>query len=152
MANMSNYLEKKLLNHIFRGTPFTPPPILYVALLTETIDDSIVLGSDLPEVPEPADPSAEGAYVRKGVPSSAAKWADPALNDDGIIKNVEEIKWERVAWEEQIVGIAFCDTAEPKTGNVLFWADLLKPKDVTPEDSISFAAEAITIQIDNDKA
>jgi len=41
------------------------------------------------------------------------------------------------------------DSATPGSGNVLFWGDLTKEKVVTEDDSISFAVDALSIQIDN---
>jgi len=89
MANMSNFLEKKILDHLFRGTPYTAPQSVWIALCNDTLDDSIVSGGDLPEI-------AGGDYVRKEVQSNPTKWTTP--DDDGIIKNSEEIKWEKVTW------------------------------------------------------
>lgn len=140
MANMSNYLEKKVLDHLFRGTPYTAPASVYIALCNDTLDDSIVSGGDLPEI-------AGGDYVRKAIASNPQKWTTP--DDDGIIKNAEEIKWEKVTWEDTVKAIAIVDNATPGSGNVLFWGDLTKEKVVTEDDSISFAAEALSIQIDN---
>jgi hypothetical protein len=140
MANMSNYLEKKVLDHLFRGIPYPAPSSVYIALCNDTLDDTIILGSDLPEV-------AGGNYVRKAIASNPSKWTAP--DDDGIIKNVEEIKWEKVTWEDTVKAIAIMDSATPQQGNVLFWGDLTKEKVVTEDDSISFAEEALSIQIDN---
>lgn len=139
MANMSNYLETQILNHLFRGTPYTAPATIYVALCTDTLDDTFENGSDLPE------PSAANGYVRKPIASTAAKWSAPT--EDGIIKNVEEVKWDKVQWEDTIRAVALCNAATG--GKVLFWGDLSREKVVTQDDSISFAADSLSIQIDN---
>lgn len=140
MANMSNYLEKKVLDHLFRGSPYTAPGSVWIALCNDTLDDSIILGSALPEV-------SGGNYVRKEIQSSQSNWTAPT--DDGIIKNTNEVKWEKVTWEDTVKAIAIMDSATPQQGNVLFWGDLTKEKVVTEDDSISFAAQALSIQIDN---
>ena len=140
MANMSNYLEKKVLDHLFRGTPYTAPASVWLALCNDTLDDTIVSGALLPEI-------AGGNYVRKEVPSNPTKWTVP--DDDGIIKNIEEIKWDKVTWEDTVRAVAIMDSPNPQQGNVLFWGDLTKEKVVTEDDSISFAEEALSIQIDN---
>lgn len=143
MANMSNFLEERLLNYLFRGTAYTPPATLYVALLTDTIDDSVVSGGDLPEV-------AGLGYGRRGIAREANAWSAP--NADGIVKNTQEIKWEEVDWEATIVAVAFCDSEAPGSGNVLFWGDLVREKVVAEEDTVSFAPNSIIVQIDNDRA
>jgi len=140
MANMSNYLEVQVLNHLFRGTPYTAPTRVYIALCTDTIDDETD-GTSLPEV------TATG-YERKPIDCDAGAWSEP--DDDGIIKNIEEVKWDKVEWEATIKAIAICDDGpDPLQGNVLFWGTLTKEKVVTADDSISFAEEALSIQIDN---
>lgn len=141
MANMSNYLEKQLLNHLFRGANYASPSKLWIALCTDTLDDTIEEGSELPEV-------EGGDYQRKSIDSSTAAWTEPDL--DGVTKNIAEIKWENVTWEATVKAIAIC-TAGPAraTGKVLFWGDLTKEKVVTEDDSVSFAANALSIQIDN---
>ena len=34
MANMTNYLENKLIDHLLRGIPYTAPTTLYIGLFT----------------------------------------------------------------------------------------------------------------------
>lgn len=140
MANMSNYLETQILNHLFRGTPYPAPTNVYIALCNDTLDDTYVAGNSLPEI-------TGGDYTRKAVQCTPQKWTAP--DPDGIIKNVEEIKWEQVSWEDTVKAIAITDSPQPLQGNVLFWGDLTKEKVVTEDDSISFAAQALSIQIDN---
>jgi hypothetical protein len=140
MANMSNYLEQQILNHLFRGTAYTAPTKLYIALCTDTLDDDAT-GASLPEV------TADG-YERKSIDSNAGSWTAP--DEEGIVKNVDEIKWDKVTWEATIKAIAICDDGpDPLQGNVLFWGALTKEKVVTEDDSVSFAEEALSIQIDN---
>lgn len=141
MANMGNYLERKLLDHLFRGQIFTAPSAIYIALLNDTVDDSVESGADLPEVSGPG-------YSRKQIASNAGSWTAP--DNDGVVKNVTEIKWEDVTWEDTVVAVAFCDSSSG--GNVLFWGDLVREKVVAVDDTISFAPESITVQIDNDRA
>jgi len=40
MASFSDYLENKLLNHVFRNTAYTPPTTLYLALFTSAPADA----------------------------------------------------------------------------------------------------------------
>jgi hypothetical protein len=137
MANMSDFLEAAILNHLFRGTAYTAPTSVYMALCTDTVDDTYD-GSSLPE------PTGTG-YARKAVASNPTKWSAP--DAEGTIKNVEEIKWEKVQWSATIKAVAICDALT--NGNVLFWGTLTAQKVVTVDDSISFAPETLSIQIDN---
>jgi hypothetical protein len=137
MANMSNYLEEKILNSLFRGVSYSAPSSVYIALCTETVDDTDD-GSTL------AEPTGTG-YARKAVVSNATSWTAP--DQDGTIKNSEEIKWGSVQWNATIKAIAICDALS--NGNVLFWGALTASKVVTADDSISFAPNTLSIQIDN---
>jgi hypothetical protein len=139
MANMSDFLEKKLLNHVFRGQSYTAPSSIYIALCNDTITDDMA-GADLPEI------NGTG-YTRKQVTTS--QWTDPNADPDQIIKNNAEIKWENVQWEDTVTAIALCTTQARLSGDVLFWGELTKEKIVTKDDSISFAANSLSIQIDN---
>jgi hypothetical protein len=40
MASFTDYLENKLLGHVFGGTPYTKPTTLYVALFSTPTDDT----------------------------------------------------------------------------------------------------------------
>jgi hypothetical protein len=140
MANMHNFLENKLLNYIFRGQSWSPPGSLYIALCEDEVQDD----TEMADLPEPD--SAE--YERKEITRAVGKWTDPEQND-GIISNVEEIKWENVQWEATIKSIAIVTSGTKGQGDILFWGDLTKEKVVTQDDSISFAANSLSVQIDN---
>lgn len=60
----SNYLENKLVDHIFRGQPLTPPANIFVGLLTASADDA-----------SPGTEVSGGSYARVSVPGSLAAWA-----------------------------------------------------------------------------
>jgi hypothetical protein len=137
MANMSDYLEGKILNHLFRGTSYSAPSSVYIALCTDTLDDT----DDGASI---AEPTGTG-YARQAVASNATNWSAP--NADGTIKNSEEIKWDSVQWSATIKAVAICDALT--NGNVLFWGTLTAQKVVTVDDSISFGPNTLSIQIDN---
>lgn len=64
MSAMSNYLENKLVDHIFRAQSFSGPATLYVALFTSAPSDSGG-GTEV----------SGGNYARASVTSSLANWA-----------------------------------------------------------------------------
>lgn len=134
MANMSDYLEEKILKALFKNQPY-PSPTPYIALLTTVPDDAATGGSI-------AEPSTEEGYARQLADSS--KWGNPS---DGIIKNNNDIKWEDVEWTATIVAVAICDALEG--GNVLFWGELASTKQIAVGDSITFRPDALSIEIDD---
>lgn len=64
MSAMSDYLENKLVDHIFRAQSFSAPATLYVALFTSAPSDSGG-GTEV----------SGGNYARASVTSSLANWA-----------------------------------------------------------------------------
>ena len=73
MAGFSDYLEKKLLNHVFGGATYTPPATLYFGLATAAITDSTT-GTTVTE------PSG-GSYARSAPEQAAPDWRPPATID-----------------------------------------------------------------------
>lgn len=134
MANMSDYLEDKILRALFLNQTYASPTV-YVALLTATPDDTST-GSSI------AEPPVASGYVRQQ--AAAAKWAAPI---DGTIKNSDDIKWEDVTWAAEITSVALCD--EEQGGNVLFWGELATAKQIAIGDSVTFRPDALAIQIDD---
>jgi len=61
MSQMSDYLENKLIDHLFRSTAFTKPSILYVALGRAAADGSFTELSG-------------GGYVRMASTPSNTNW------------------------------------------------------------------------------
>lgn len=146
MAGMSNYLENKLVDFVLRGQSFTPPATLYIALCTATPSDSDT-GSTITEV-------SGGNYSRQSLTSNAANWYATNGNNDnassgtnGTTGNATTIAWSSVTWTGTITAVAVCDASSG--GNMLFYTALSSPKTIASGDSVSFATNALTIQIDN---
>lgn len=143
MASMTDYLENKLIDFLFRGGSFTAPANLYIALYTAAPTDS----SSGTEV-------AGGDYERKQLNPSASNWYSTQSNTDatstgtgGTTGNAATIAWNSVTWSGTVVAVAICDALT--AGNVLFYKTLSASKTITAGDSISFATNALTVQIDN---
>lgn len=147
MAAISDYLENKLIDFVFRGQTFTPPTTIYVALFTTSDNDA---GSTRVEV-------TGGGYARYAVTSSLANWAgtQAALSTvasngtSGTTSNNNVITFPSpTANWGTIQGIGLFDAVTG--GNELFYGALTTPKAVNNGDSApSFAASALSIQIDN---
>lgn len=63
MAAISDYLEEKLLNHLFRNTNFSKPPTIAIALTNGLVKDSDN-GLTLPEVPTGTQAGTPTGYSR----------------------------------------------------------------------------------------
>ena len=46
-GSMSNYLEQKLFDHVFRGIPYTTPGRVYVGLFTTDPTDANLAGAEV---------------------------------------------------------------------------------------------------------
>lgn len=64
MGMMTDYVENKIVDWMFRGQTFTPPASLYVGLLTAAPSDSAA-GTEV----------TGGSYARVAVAGSLANWA-----------------------------------------------------------------------------
>ena len=147
MANMTDYLENKMLDWLFRGQTFTPPATMYVGLFTADPTDVAGSGTEV----------TGGGYARVAVADSMADWAGSqsagsttaSTGSSGTTSNNNPITFPAPtgAWGS-ITAFGIFDAATG--GNMLFYAALTVPKTVNNGDAApSFAAGALTVQIDN---
>jgi hypothetical protein len=146
MANMSNFLENKLVDFLLRGQAYTPPATLYLALCTSTPTDAST-GSTISEV-------SGGDYTRKSITSDTTNWlstqgdtASASTGTSGTTSNGNSVSWTNVTWSATINSVALVDASS--AGNVLFWGSLLSAKTVSSGDSVTFNAGNLSIQLDN---
>lgn len=143
MANMSDYLENKLIDFLFRGASFTAPANLYIALYTTSPTDS-TSGTEV----------SGGNYARVQLNPSATNWYSTQATTDatstgtgGTTGNAATIAWNSVTWTGTVVGVGILDASTG--GNLLFYKSLATSKTLAAGDSISFGTNALTVQIDN---
>ena len=156
MANMSDKLENAFIDWFFRAQAIgitgasaaagTGPTTLYVGLFTTTPTDTGG-GTEV----------SGGSYARVSVTSSLANWAGTqaaasttaSSGTSGTTSNNNAITFPApTANWGSITGIGIYDASS--AGNLLFWAPLTTGKTVNNGDAApSFAAAALTVQIDN---
>lgn len=133
MTAMSNYLENKLIDHIFRATSFTMPTNIYIALCTATPTDAST-GSTITEV-------SGGSYARQQYdPSASARWtatqggtSGASSGTDGTTENDTAITFPTATADwGTVTSVAIVDASS--AGNVLFWGDLDASKVVSNGD------------------
>ena len=145
MAAMSDYLENKVVDYIFRAQAFTAPAALYVALYTAAPSDAgggtEVTGNN---------------YARVNLAPSLANWAGTqaaasttvSSGTSGTTSNNSTITFPTpsASWGTVIAfGIFDASTA----GNLLFYGTLTVSKTINSGDTVTFAAASLSIQIDN---
>lgn len=145
MAAMSDYLENKIIDWFFRGQTFTPPAGLHVGLLTAAPSDTGG-GTEV----------SGNNYSRVNLAPSLTNWAGTqaagstvaSTGNTGTTSNNSAINFPTPSGSWGAVthfGIWDAATA----GNLLYYAALTIPKTIAQNDVVSFAAAALTVQIDN---
>jgi hypothetical protein len=146
MASMSDYLENKLIDFVFRGQAFTPTATFYAALYTANPSDTGG-GTEV----------SGGSYARVAVTGSLANFAGTqaaasttaSTGTSGTTSNNAAITFPApTANWGTVVGMAFYDAST--AGNEYIWCALTTSKTVNNGDAApSFGAAAFTFQIDN---
>jgi len=142
MSAMSDYLENKLTDHIFRGQSFSAPANVYFALFTAAPSDSGG-GTEV----------SGGSYARVTMATSLANWAGTqsagsttassgtggaSSNNGAITFPTPSANWGTITH----FGIFDASSA----GNLLFHGALTASKTVNNGDPApSFAAAALTV-------
>lgn len=144
MAALSDYLENKIVDHLLRGTAYTAPTTVYVGLLTASANDTGG-GTEV----------TGGSYARVAVTSGTAAWngthgttTGASSGTDGTVENAATIAFPTpsVSWGN-VTHWGVYDAASG--GNLLFYGVLTVAKTINIGDAVSFAAGALSLQIDN---
>lgn len=138
MGSFSDYLENKLLNHVFLGATMDQPPHTWIALTTRVLTDTAT-GQDLDEFT-----NAATGYARR----VCSTWS-VSSGDDGAVANSEDLTFEQASanWGT-MVSFAIMDTATIATGNVLAHGALTISKSVQSGDTPKFAAGDLDVTLD----
>jgi hypothetical protein len=156
MAAMSDFLENKLIDWLFRGQSIgitgasagagSGPTNLYIALLTSAPSD-VGGGTEV----------SGGSYARVAVASNMTNWAGTqgagttvaSSGTSGTTSNNASITFPApTANWGSVTHVGVYDASS--TGNLLFWAPLAIPKTINNGDAAPYyAAGAFSVQIDN---
>ena len=145
MAAMSDYLENKLVDQIFRGQAFTFPSTLYVGLLTATPSDTGG-GTEV----------SGNAYARVAITNSLANWAGTqgvattvaSSGNTGTTSNNVAVTFPTpTATWGTVTAFGIYDAAS--AGNLLFYGTLTISKTINQSDTVTFPAASLSLQLDN---
>lgn len=130
MAGMSDYLEKKVLEHVLKNTAYTSPTTVYLALFTSDPTDAAT-GTEV----------SGGAYARQAVTFGLATLGTGAIaTTSDITYPVATANWGTISH----IGIYDALTA----GNLLFSGALTTSKTITTSDQFKVVAGDLTITLD----
>ena len=147
MSSMSNYLENKLTDHLFRGVPYTAPATLEFALFTAAPTDTgggtEVSGGSYARVPLVANATNFAATNAAGSTAATSSGTSGTTSNNVLITFPAPTANWGVATH-----MAICDAHTG--GNMLHWGALATPKTINNGDAApSFAAGAFVNQIDD---
>lgn len=137
MANSaSDYLEGKIIDHIFRTSSFTKPTVLAVALFSAAPSDSGG-GTEVS--------TSSTGYARQSLNPLDANWAAPS-SGNGVTSNVSAINFGTATgnWGT-ITHWAIYDATSG--GNLIVWDALSASKTINSGDSFQIGANQLTITI-----
>ena len=128
MAEISNYLENKLLDHVLRNTSYTSPTTVYVGLYTSNPDE----GNTGTEV-------SGGSYARQALSVTTAS--------DGIVTSSADVTFPQATanWGT-ISHIGLLDAIT--SGNLLMYTALTTSKAIDSGDVLKIASGSLTASID----
>jgi hypothetical protein len=128
MAEFTQYLENKLLDHVLKNTSFTSPTTVYVGLFTAAPTDT-TSGTEV----------SGGSYVRQVLSVSTAS--------DGVVTSDADINFPQAtaSWGTIVaLGIHDADTS----GNLLMYTDLTTSKTIDEGDILKVSSGSLTVTLD----
>ena len=141
MSAMSDFLENKLIDQLFRGQTAPTTTTLYVGLLTAAPSDS---GG--------GTEATGGSYARVAVSSSLANWAGTqsagstvaSSGTGGQTSNNAAITFPTpsATWGT-VTHFGIYDAASG--GNLMFWGALTIAKTINQADTVTFPAASLSI-------
>ena len=133
MSNMTNYLEGKLIDHIFRGVQFDMPTALYVGLFTAVTDAE---AGTVTEV-------TGNNYARAQLNPSTSNWAAPSTGNDQT-SNSAAITFPTPSGSWGLC-THFGISDSPTGGNWLFIKDLQSSQTPGAGNTVRFSAGQLTV-------
>ena len=127
MAEMSNYLENALINGTIRGTTYTAPSTIYVALYTSDPTDANT-GTEV----------SGGSYARTSVTFGAPSNGVSLSNADCTFPQATG-SWGTVGW----IGLMDASTS----GNLLYHTPLDAAKTIDTGDIFKIASGSLSVTL-----
>ena len=128
MAEFTNFLENKLLDHVLRNVSYTPPTTAYVGLFTAAPTDT-TSGTEV----------TGGSYARQVLSVTTAS--------DGVVTSDADVNFPQATanWGTVVaLGIHDADTS----GNLLMYTDLTTSKTIETGDILKVSTGSLTVTLD----
>ena len=135
MANISNYLEEKLLNHVFRNIAYTKPAAVYCGLVeTGDYDAELEAGTLTHEI---TTYTGNRKAITFGAPAQ--------VSGKATIKSTAVLEFENMPAKTVKYAIV-CDAATG--GNILYWCPLAEEKTCNGGDTFRLPIDALVENLD----
>jgi len=138
MTAFTNYLEGKVIDHIFRTASFAKPTVLGIGLMSAVSDGEAGTVTEL---------SGNG-YARVADNPLDANWAAPS-GGNGTTSNSTTITFPTASGGDWATATHFGIWDATSGGNLLIVSALTSSRTVTNGATASFAPGALTVQADN---
>jgi hypothetical protein len=137
MAALTNYLESGLINHIFRGIPYTAPAALYIGLTRSFNSGNLEAGI--------VDEPSTGGYARQLYSVGQSSWIAPYTSGTSMAThNTEAIEFPvATANIGDVSGVFIADNAT--SGNVIVYGALSSSRNIREGDQFVFSSGALRI-------
>jgi len=128
MAEFSNYLENKILDHVLNNTSYTSPTTTFVGLYTVAPSDAGG-GTEV----------SGGSYARQTLSVSTAS--------DGVVTSDSDVTFPQATanWGT-VVAIGIHDALT--SGNLLMYTDLTTSKTIETGDILKISTGSLTVTLD----
>ena len=128
MAEFTNYLENKLLDHVLNNASFTSPTTVYVGLFTAAPTDT-TSGTEV----------SGGSYARQVLSVTTAS--------SGVVTSDADITFPQAtgSWGT-IVALGIHDALS--SGNLLMYTDLTTSKVIETGDILKVSSGSLTVTLD----
>lgn len=144
-ASLTDTYENSIIDWLMRGQTLTPPATGYIALFTTCPTDSTA-GTEV----------TGGSYARVAITASLSNWAGTqsagstttSSGTSGTTSNNNVITFPTATADWGTVN-CFGYMSASSGGTLIFYAVLTSPRSITNGSTGSFAAAALTFQVDN---
>lgn len=138
MSAASNYLENKLVEHVFRGVAFTAPAKTYIALHTNNPGET---GAN--EVTTAVYP----AYTRQDAAKGGTQGSAWTAASDGVVKNALQLLYAMYDGAGPLTVTHFSVWDAATGGNMLVYAPLASSRTINPGDVFVIDVQKLTAQV-----
>lgn len=129
-GSFSDYLEDKVLRHVFTNTAYTAPTTLYIGLFTTAASDTGP-GTEVSTV--------STGYARQSAAFTVSGTGTTATNSANIEWSAATASWGSITY----IGIFDASTA----GNMIAWSDLTTARTIAAGDIFRIPASSLTITL-----